>query len=379
MHDGVTPEHRVLLVEDNKGDADLICDYLSDDPTFEVEPVSRLSTAVARLSEARFDVALLDLHLPDSSGVDTFLRLHLAAPDLPIVVLTGEKRDATALAAVSHGAQDFLVKGNVDAAGLLRSLRFALERKRSDAVNEARRTEAARQEKLAALGILVAGVSHELNNPLAVVQGNAEIALDILRDSTASAAQLTREEVEELQGHLESILRGADRLAVVARALRQSANETLDGVVHVRLEQIVSERLAVFRQRYPHAKTAVDGEIGRSVPFSIEAARQIVSQLLENAADATFEVPGAMVIVRLAATPEGATIEVTDNGVGILPEGQRQVFSPFFTTKPDRLGLGLHRSHAIARAHGGSLQLVETAPGAGTTFRLLVPWSVQQR
>ena len=123
---------RVLLVEDNLGDADLLQETLAEGASaqFELTGVSRLGEALQRLFEEHFDVVLLDLGLPDSQGLDTFVRTHAAAPDVPIVVLTGLDDEMLAVKAVQAGAQDYLVKGQVDSNLLVRSLRYAIERHR---------------------------------------------------------------------------------------------------------------------------------------------------------------------------------------------------------------------------------------------------------
>jgi two-component system cell cycle response regulator len=122
----------ILLVEDNPADARLMVELLTSTGAGKVElqSVDRISAALKRLSEQKFDVVLLDLSLPDGSGLDTVLRLCEASPSMPIIVLTGLEDDALALVAVQAGAQDYLVKGQVDGAGIARSIRYAIERKR---------------------------------------------------------------------------------------------------------------------------------------------------------------------------------------------------------------------------------------------------------
>src|SRR4029077_18664374 len=92
----------------------------------------RLSIGLERLAEAPFDAVLLDLSLPDSQGLDTLVRLHAAAKDVPIVVLTGIEDEALGVRLIQAGAQDYLVKGYVTGPLLVRSLRYAAERKRAE-------------------------------------------------------------------------------------------------------------------------------------------------------------------------------------------------------------------------------------------------------
>jgi serine phosphatase RsbU (regulator of sigma subunit) len=122
----------VLLVEDDLGDAVLVQELLADaDPGIEIECASNLEQALAALP-GRFDCVLFDLGLPDATGLDALRAVLEIAPELPIIVLTGLAQEDSGLAAVSIGAQDYLVKGQVDGQLLRRSVQYAVERKRAD-------------------------------------------------------------------------------------------------------------------------------------------------------------------------------------------------------------------------------------------------------
>lgn len=125
-------KNRVLLIEDNPGDARLIRELLSaeEGASFFLEHADRLSAGLTRLAQGNIDVILLDLSLPDSHGLEGINRICSQAPKVPIVVLSGLNDEAVAINAVQEGAQDYLVKGSVDSALLVRSLRYAIERQR---------------------------------------------------------------------------------------------------------------------------------------------------------------------------------------------------------------------------------------------------------
>lgn len=120
----------VLLIEDNPADARLIRELLRDVSGHQIEfdLASTLNEGIDHLAAGGIDVVLVDLTLPDSSGVDTCRSLQDSAPTVPIVVLTGLSDQKTALKALRHGAQDYLIKGDVDGATLLRVLSYAIER-----------------------------------------------------------------------------------------------------------------------------------------------------------------------------------------------------------------------------------------------------------
>jgi len=124
---------QVLLVEDSATDALIVRDELAHTAgaQFSVVPLTLLNEALARLEVEHFDVVLLDLSLPDSHGFETFARLHTAAAEIPIVVLSGRDDEELAIKAVQAGAQDYLVKGRMEKEVLQRSIRYAIERQRA--------------------------------------------------------------------------------------------------------------------------------------------------------------------------------------------------------------------------------------------------------
>lgn len=127
------PHHvRALLIEDNPGDARLIQLMLTEaaGEMFEIEHVDRLAKGLERLSDHEVGIVLLDLSLPDSRGLETFAQLHARAPQIPIIVLSGLNDTTVAVEAVHEGAQDYLIKGQVDGQLLVRAMRYAMERKR---------------------------------------------------------------------------------------------------------------------------------------------------------------------------------------------------------------------------------------------------------
>ena len=125
---------KVLLIEDDAGDA-LIATEILTRGGFEVEHVIRLGDALRRLALANVDLVLLDLSLPDSVGLDTYLRLHADAPWAPVVIMTGTDDEAVAAHAITEGAQDYIVKGHFSPQSLQRALRFALERQQHTTPN----------------------------------------------------------------------------------------------------------------------------------------------------------------------------------------------------------------------------------------------------
>ncbi|MCP3886866.1 MAG: response regulator, partial [Propionibacteriaceae bacterium] len=125
---------RVLLIEDRPSDVRLVQEMLKDvsSESFLVQVVGTITDALPRLRSGICDIVLLDLTLPDSRGLATFEQAYEANPDLPILLLTGQSDEKLALQAMRAGAQDYVVKGTVDAHTLGRTIRYAVERKRTE-------------------------------------------------------------------------------------------------------------------------------------------------------------------------------------------------------------------------------------------------------
>lgn len=128
----------VLLIEDNKGDARLLEEMLFDvgENFFKLICADSLAAGLKYLKRGGIHLVLLDLGLPDSEGFDTFLKIHDTVPDLPIIIMTGLNDAKMAVDAVREGAQDYLVKGQVDGNLLIRAMRYALERKKLEMERE---------------------------------------------------------------------------------------------------------------------------------------------------------------------------------------------------------------------------------------------------
>jgi PAS domain S-box-containing protein len=137
------PQIKLLMIEDNPGDARLIREMLTDASSvqFQLKIADRLSQGLDFLAAEAFDALLLDLSLPDSQGLETIVKVHTASKHIPIVVLTGYDDETVGIAAVQEGAQDYLVKGQVDTHLIVRALRYAIERKRTESELDMQRAQ----------------------------------------------------------------------------------------------------------------------------------------------------------------------------------------------------------------------------------------------
>ncbi|MBI5631240.1 MAG: hybrid sensor histidine kinase/response regulator [Elusimicrobia bacterium] len=206
---------QTLLIEDNPGDAELVRQSLAlSGNIFEIQHLLRLSTALDRLAAGPADIVLLDPGLPDSQGLDSFVRIHAQSPKSPIVILSGRDDEALAVEAISHGAQDYVVKGSYDERGLAQILRYSILRKHAENVE----CTSARRESF------TPAASHDLRNP-GVASGDSRnpsesIRVLLLEDDprTVDIVRLCLDETDSmgLRFELESAGTLADGLRLLA-------------------------------------------------------------------------------------------------------------------------------------------------------------------
>jgi hypothetical protein len=219
------------------------------------------------------------------------------------------------------------------------------------------------QERLASLGLLAAGVAHEVNTPLTGISGYAQLLLD---DMTADDPR--RETLEKIEIQTRRVSKIANSLLNLARPER-SAFESLT------LNDAVQEVLRLFEPQIRDKRIVLHVDLGLEIP-EVRGHRgklqQVVLNLLSNARDAVEG--GGRIAVRTVHRGERVVLEVVDDGVGIAESDLPRIFDPFFTTKGrgKGTGLGLSISYGIVREHEGAMH-VESVPGQFTRFRVELP------
>ena len=375
--DGAVLRH-ALLIEDSPGDARLlrlmfIEEGLSD---FGVTLCGSMREGEAFLAKRRADVILLDLGLPDAQHMEAVRRVVAAAPRVPLVVLTGLDDETMAIKALSEGAQDYLVKGRVDAQMLCRSLRYAASRKVMEEALHAEK-ENALQARLAAERAseaktrFLTTMSHELRTPLNSVLGYAHL---LRLEGELNSMQSSR--VDAMLGacthlllminrvlDLSQIEAGRLQLYPVACDVRSLTRECLDFI----RPAAAGKHLALSCISAPGTPDHIDADPTR--------LRQILLNLLGNAVKFT----GSGTIT-LRTKPAGSCVrfEVADSGPGIKPQDRPVLFKEFErlqageTGDVEGTGLGLSLSAHLAKLMGGSLGYCDN-PGGGSIFWLTLP------
>jgi signal transduction histidine kinase len=386
----------VLLIEDSLPEARLLAQIFkgSSIGNFQLTHVQQLSAAIDLLKNREFDVALLDLTLPGSVGLESLDILIDSAPWLPVVVLTNTSDDKLSLVALRRGAQDYLVKHQVNLDILVRAVRYAIERKQTavalQAINEsleqrvAERTkelETANQlflraQRLESLGTLSSGIAHDLNNiltPILAVAQLLPLRLTNLDDRTRNLLTIL-----ESSAH-----RGAELIQQIS-----SFGRGLEGKqVCLQLPHLLRDVEKILKETLPKSiNLEVDIADGLwMVLADVTQLHQILMNLCINGRDAMPQ-GGELKIMAANCTVDDhdsrlyahagnyVMITVADSGSGIPSCHLDHIFDPFFTTKDvgQGTGLGLSAVLGIVKSHGGFVDVVSKV-NEGSQFQVYMP------
>ncbi len=293
---------QVLLVEDSPSDAALLRESLSEGgpDRFEIVVAETLAQAVEGLGGRSYDVMLLDLSLPDSTGQETFLRARAAAPHLPVVVLTGTEDEAVGLEAVRHGIQDYMVKGQADGRLMARAIRYAIERKQAQEALARSRDDLERlvQERTRELRQTVQELEHfsyallhDLRAPLRALQGFSQLLL-------SECGECQSPQNKDFFRRLSTTASRMDRLVTDALSYSQAVRQRLPlaPIDPVPLLHYLIESYPNLQPFKPHIR--IEPPIAR-VLANEAGLTQCLSNLLANAV--RFTRPGVQPQIRVRA------------------------------------------------------------------------------
>jgi len=369
MNDQAT---RVLLIEDNPGDADLVrLRLVESQPNVKVDCVPRLADALAALERDTPSLVLLDLNLPDSRGAETFRKVREKAPNIPVVVLSGQDDDALAMKAVHQGVQDYLLKGDLSSKRLERAMRYAVERQ-----SLLRSIEMARKQQLEFKNQFLSHVSHELRTPLTCIHQYVTLLLDGL------AGPLAPEQTD----HLRTVLKSVNQLHAMIRDLLE-ATRAEGGKLRVEarciaLGRLIEQAVAMMRPTAQAKQIGIEVGFDQRIPLVYadpDRILEVLINLIDNAikftpADGAITVKGCL----QQTDPNMVYVSVSDTGRGIGQDAKALIFERLYQD-PDSidnnrsgLGLGLFICRELIRGHGGNIT-VASEPGHGSTFTFNLP------
>jgi two-component system, NtrC family, sensor kinase len=399
---------RILIVDDHTNNLGALATVLELAGYANISCLDDSRRLLAVFREFQPDLILLDLHMPHVDGIAALDQLATAIPRedyLPVLILTGDGTSEAKEKAFSRGAHDFLTKPlnrtevRLRVRNLLETRRLHLQLKAQNASLEQQvleRTKLAEElgrtnqklretqthlihsEKMAGLGQLVAGIAHEINNPMAFVINNiflVDEALGFLAAKTADLPPEAAAKIDKMRMRIRDAKGGATRVKELVSKLRTFSRLDEGTVKTVDIHESIESVLLFLRHRMED-RIEVErdyGEVEQLTCFAGEL-NQVLMNLVANAIEA-IDGPGRITLVTEQQNGD-FVFRVRDTGKGIPEEIRNRIFEPFFTTKPigEGTGLGLAISYGIVKAHRGSMEFL-SRPGQGTEFILKIPVS----
>jgi signal transduction histidine kinase len=391
----------VLLVDDDELDRKLVKLVLIKAASliqFNVETAQNISEAIVKLTGSNFNIILLDLNLPDSRGTETVQKVFEAAPDVPIVVLTGLDDENAGLDAIRSGAEDYLVKGDGLEYTLIRTIRYAIERKKSEssileakqelerinarllkATKTAQEMAAEAEKANAAKSQFLANMSHEIRTPMNAIIGFSEVlGEELLTEQQKQYIKLILNSSRHLLELVNNIL---DFSKIEAG---QMSTESIECDIRAILENIESLMNPLVNKKNLQLKIGCSDDVPIAIMTDSARLRQCLINLLSNAVKFT-EQGYVKIFVHKILKDNNPFIEfeVSDTGIGIPTEKLGSIFDSFTqadgstTRKYGGTGLGLTITKQLAALLGGDVT-VESRPGQGSTFRFYIPATTPQ-
>jgi two-component system, NtrC family, sensor histidine kinase HydH len=368
----------VLIVDDNVELVGTLQAILSRAMTGERGETTRLEVVAAArgeeaLAEARsqgFDVAIVDVKLPDTSGVDLIEPLRAASPFGEVVLITGFASVDAAIGALRSGAFAFILK-SFRPEELISTVAQALTKVRLKRERRALEKRAADAEALSTMGTLAMNLAHEVRNPL----NGAVLQLHLLE-----------RDIGKLQIEPETqsaLLKRTEIVGAEIRRLNRLLTEFLDlarprGIARepVSLGPLIEEVLVLERQTATSCGVSIERDLDGEECVAMgdrEKLKQVVINLVVNALEAMKE--GGTLLAKTASEGHRVALTIEDTGAGIEPAHFPEVFDPFFTTKEGGTGLGLSIVRKIVDQHGGDVRIASKR-GEGTCVTVVLPTAI---
>jgi signal transduction histidine kinase len=345
----------VLLIEDNPADARLITEYLAeqswpnidaDAPT--VDHVDRLAEARDALTEA-VDVVLLDLGLPDSSGVETLDEVLSIGVPAPVVVMTGLDDERVGVDAVEHGAQDYLVKDDVTPRLLQQTLRYAIRREQQQRELRQRNAE---------LALLNQVVRHDIRNDVAVILGWG----DGLKPHVDEAGRDSLDRMLSAGEHITNITETVGDFLDVLEGDSEPELHPVD------LESVLTNEVEKARSAYDAATITVEGDLHSGLEVvATDLLSSVFRNLLNNAVSHNDK-PEPEITITVEDNDETVSVAIADNGPGIPDSQKDEIFGRGeMGLESSGSGIGLYLVDTLVEMYNGSV-VIENNDPEGSIF-----------
>jgi signal transduction histidine kinase len=380
---------RVLVVEDNSDMRGFIADCLRKE--FSVRTAVDGEDGWKKLLESAPDLVVSDIMMPNRNGYELcqMMKNDQRTQHVPVILLSSKSEIDMKIEGFEKGADDYLtkpfnpkelvarVKNMIKIRGLEKEIHEHNLRLQT-ALQELKETEAqlVHSEKMASLGILSAGLVHEINNPLNAAVSSLNTMVRLMRGANGDAAA-SGEMNEKTERAAQRALLGLKRCEEIVNGLSRFARKDMEGMKDEDLQEGLESTIVLLTQE-PGKEVTVhrDYRLAPKVPCNLGQLNQVFMNLLTNACQA-IETKGD-IWVRTEQVGDEAVVTIEDSGSGIPPDKLPRIFEPFFTTKDvgQGTGLGLSISHRVVEQHGGRIE-VESTPGKGSRFKIFLPIRLQ--
>ncbi len=362
-------------------------------------------SALENLDKGGVDLLITDLRMPGMDGLELIDASRKIDKDLDIIVITGYGTMEIFIEAIRAGAIDFVVKP-IENEQLLNSVNRALEKKELSESLLARTQQLVQSEKMATVGILSAGIAHEINNPNTFIRTNLQLMREYIKRLKPKLEDLNVEKnaesvrniiFEEFPQMINEALRGTERIQKIVAGVKHYAHKG-DGSLseNVDIREVIAHAVTMVRAKLRKHITITESYLNlKEIKGEFSKLEQVFVNLLVNAADAIedkvkerrargdkdfmglIDVSATIIegdVFETEETPDYLVLTFYDNGPGIEKKKIKKIFDPFFTTKPVGVGtgLGLYICYEIIKQHEGAIT-VQSELGEGTAFIIKLP------
>jgi signal transduction histidine kinase len=360
---------KVLVIDDELGPRESMSYLLQDE--FAVQTADRVDRGLELIRKESFAVVVMDIRMPQKNGIQGLEELRRIDGDVAVIMMTGYGALASAQAAISLGANEYLKKPfDVDVlqAAVRRHAAQALERKKRAALfrqlegmYESVKTEQKKHQMQVGYGQAAAEMVHDICNPLVVTIGYTNMLLDEAQSLSGSSASIDR------------IVHYAQRLEHCSSFCLHLAESWRQSTKHVAKSETFTLRDAAEETRsvlfFDSPRIEIEGE----ADLAITGVRYEIMRVLQNLIKNSLEAGATRVMLSIRQSSGRAVLAIADNGSGLPPEVMAVILKkPIESTKPHGTGLGMTICRHIAVAHQAEMK-VESRPGGGTVFTLEFP------
>lgn len=354
----------VLIVEDNRGFSLAVSEALKSRADFPVKIIRafNLNEAISQVP-APPDAVLLDLNLPDSNGLNTVIELRKAMPNVPIIVITGQDCLKLALDALKSGAQDYVLKGEIDGRYLARTIQYSIER--MQAQKQLLKITNQREDFMAVL-------SHDLKNNLVGCERLIKLFLD------GALGEMSKEQKASLSLMHKTMCDSIHISKDLLELYRYDSGKEVLRIEEADLTATVQRAINEVQGFASYANVQLNFRAGSPTQLAMDsiAIEHVVVNLLHNAIK--FSPRNSAVDVQTYRTDDTAIVKVKDRGQGLSDLEQQRLFKRINEGRIDRsydnggTGLGLYLCHRILQLHNGNLSCL-SSKSSGTTFQACIP------